>query len=170
MNFLFKILGYDNIKKKIITVLDKIITKYPNKNILLLGRYKNDVLKINNKLLKYKNKKIIYTKFPNIDITYMTIHASKGLGFDNVVIINNLDCEYGFPSKVKNDKFKQIFVDDSENINEERLLFYVALTRTKNSVIILTKKNKESCFAKELYNYENVLCNYKMKHTKRFKT
>ena len=36
---------------------------------------------------------------------------------------------------------------------EERRLFYVALTRTKNKVYLLTTKNKESIFIKELLKY-----------------
>ena len=39
---------------------------------------------------------------------------------------------------------------------EERRLFYVALTRTKNNVYLLTNKNKTSIFIKELLLDKNV--------------
>jgi DNA helicase-4 len=95
----------------------------------------------------------------------MTAHSSKGLSAENVIIINAKDNVYGFPSKVENDPILKLVVsyDDSYNYAEERRLFYVALTRTKNRVFIITPKNKPSEFIKELlnepHNYPNVTLN-----------
>ncbi len=95
----------------------------------------------------------------------MTAHSSKGLSADNVIIINAKDNVYGFPSKVEDDPILKLVVsyDDSYNYAEERRLFYVALTRTKNRVFIITPKNKPSEFIKELlnepHNYPNVTLN-----------
>ena len=81
----------------------------------------------------------------DIFITFLTVHASKGLGFDEVIIINALNCKKGFPSKKENDPIISIFdsKDKNNKINfpEERRLFYVALTRTKNKVFIISPKN-----------------------------
>ena len=64
----------------------------------------------------------------------MTVHRAKGLGYDNVIIINARNEVYGFPSQVQEDPVLKFVVKDDHSIEyaEERRLFYVALTRTKN--------------------------------------
>ena len=71
---------------------------------------------------------------------------------DNVIIINAKDEIYGFPSKVDDDPVLNLVVsnDTSYNYAEERRLFYVALTRTKNRVFIVTPEKRPSEFIKEL--------------------
>ena len=39
---------------------------------------------------------------------------------------------------------------------EERRLFYVGLTRTRNNIYIISNRNKESIFINELKKYKNV--------------
>ena len=65
-----------------------------------------------------------------------------------------VDDYLGFPNKIVNDSILDFAVNDKDSYpyEEERRLFYVALTRTKNNVYILTKKNKESIFVKEIIN------------------
>ncbi|MFX1395346.1 MAG: ATP-dependent helicase, partial [Promethearchaeota archaeon] len=60
-----------------------------------------------------------------------TIHKAKGLEWDNVFIISL--CESLFPSQ-KNSKTKS-------DIEEERRIFYVALTRSRNRLYLLTPKS-----------------------------
>ena len=71
-------------------------------------------------------------------IKYMTIHASKGLEFDTVIIAGISD---------------KIIPDASADIEEERRLLYVAITRAMNNLYIVHHKNadgKLSLFANEL--------------------
>ena len=71
-----------------------------------------------------------------------------------------LDNELGFPSKIKGEKLLRLVspIASSFPYSEERRLFYVALTRTKNKVYLITKKGEESIFIKELINnYKNKL-------------
>lgn len=151
--------------KKLIESLNYIIKKYgEQKNILILGRYtfdKNEI--IDNKNIKEQNNKIIYTKYPNTQIDYMTIHSAKGLGYDNIIIINAKDETLGFPSKIKTDPILEqlITIDKTIKYSEERRLFYVALTRTKNEVIILTPKKNSSIFIKEIKNIKKQKLKYK---------
>ena len=88
----------------------------------------------------------------------MTAHKTKGLTYDNVIIINAANGKYGFPSQIEDDPIFN-FVrsrDESYDFSEERRLFYVALTRTKNRVFILTPNNNPSTFVLELMNdYES---------------
>ena len=92
----------------------------------------------------------------------MTVHRAKGLGFDNVIIINARNELYGFPSQIQDDPVLKYVVKDDYSIEyaEERRLFYVALTRTKNRVYIVTPQQHPSKFVTELINdYKNVKVN-----------
>lgn len=59
----------------------------------------------------------------------MTIHASKGLEFDMVIIAGVSD---------------MIIPDRSGDIEEERRLMYVALTRARNTLHIIFHKNDDA--------------------------
>lgn len=144
-----------------------------NKNnipsILLIGRYGFDarnMCKSNQFSYDEKSGNVFSSKYgAKVKLNFMTAHSSKGLSAENVIIINAKDNVYGFPSKVEDDPILKLVVsyDDSYNYAEERRLFYVALTRTKNRVFIITPKNKPSEFIKELlnepHNYPNVTLN-----------
>lgn len=43
--------------------------------------------------------KIKSVKYPKLDITFMTAHSSKGLGYDDVIIVNGKNETYGFPGQ-----------------------------------------------------------------------
>ena len=68
----------------------------------------------------------------------MTMHSSKGLEFDTVVIAGVSD---------------HIIPDQSNDIEEERRLLYVALTRAKENLYVIHHEcgnDRLSIFAKEL--------------------
>ena len=125
-----EIIYYQNPKK----TFTKLIKKLDMSKTLVLGRNQNDI-----------------KKYTNESINYLTVHKSKGLESDNIILINLSNDYYGFPNKLKNyyllDKINKC---DEIKYAEERRLFYVALTRTKNKVYILTPKNNPSIFIKEL--------------------
>jgi len=157
-----KIIKYrKTINEKFCNILDYIIEKYGEKrNILVLGRYnfdKNELLKINE--IEIQEEKIKYKKNEKVSITYMTVHSAKGLGYDNVILINAKKGKLGFPTNIKNNKIIDQIIEPETDIKyaEERRLFYVALTRTKNEVIILTPLKNQSCFIKEIKKYNNVV-------------
>lgn len=138
-------------------------------SILLIGRYGFDarnICKSNQFSYDEKSGNVFSSKYGSkVKLSFMTAHSSKGLSAENVIIINAKDNTYGFPSKVEDDPILKLVVsyDDSYNYAEERRLFYVALTRTKNRVFIITPKNRPSEFIKELlnepHNYPNVTLN-----------
>lgn len=74
------------------------------------------------------------------EIGFMTVHKSKGLQADNVIVIGLLNENYGFPNMIVDDPIIELLLADSDNyvFAEERRLFYVALTRTKNKVWLVT--------------------------------
>ena len=135
-------------------------------SILFIGRYGFDarnMCKSNQFSYDEKSGNVFSSKYGSkVKLSFMTAHSSKGLSAENVIIINAKDNTYGFPSKVEDDPILKLVVsyDDTYNYAEERRLFYVALTRTKNRVFIITPKNRPSEFIKELlnepHNYPNL--------------
>ena len=156
--------GIDYEKAKLLEeVLGKLILVHgANQNILLIGRYNFDGSHLCNTGLFYQKEKtntIVSNKYPTLNLTFLTAHSSKGLTFDNVIIINAANARFGFPSQIEDDPVLSFVInnDKSYEFAEERRLFYVALTRTKNRVFILAPQNRPSKFVHELINeYENI--------------
>lgn len=169
------------------TAIEKIIeyTTAEGKNveassILLLGRFGFDGQKLGQTaLFNYKDRgenNIVWHKNPKLKIAFMTAHASKGLGRDNVIVINGKNGAYGFPSKIENDPVIKYVThhDDAIEYAEERRLFYVAMTRTKNRVFFIAPEENPSEFLLELKkNYKNIKLegewNDELKDTSTFK-
>ena len=141
----------------IANIINEIYTKNPNSSILLIGRYNSDIDQlIKTGLFIQHQERIISIDNKNAQIQFATVHKSKGLEFDEVIVINAINSTYGFPSKVKDDPIFEILGEKSNQYAEERRLFYVALTRTKNKVYIIVPKSKPSPFVIELKNNINV--------------
>lgn len=148
---------YFLIGKTVENVIKNILQENPNSSILLLGRYGFDAYNLGRSSDFVYDEKTgnLYSKtFENKPIEFMTVHRAKGLGYDNVIIINARNEVYGFPSQVQEDPVLKFVVKDDHSIEyaEERRLFYVALTRTKNRVYIVTPKEHPSEFVIELLN------------------
>ena len=94
-----------------------------------------------------------------MNIRYLTVHTSKGLEASNVIVLNLSDDILGFPNKIEDDEVLRIFFKNKEKYlyAEERRLFYVSLTRTKNYVYLMTMKNNESIFVNEIKRYCEIL-------------
>lgn len=131
-------------------------------SILLLGRYGFDGDHLERTgLFEYINRtnKVRSVKYPQLDITFMTAHSSKGLGYDDVIVINGKNETYGFPTKVEDDPVLSFVIKGDRSIDyaEERRLFYVAMTRTKNRVFFVAPEANPSEFLLELkQTYKNV--------------
>jgi DNA helicase-4 len=130
--------------------------------ILLLGRFNfdGDMLERSG-LFEYDTRgdKIKSVKYPKLDITFMTAHSSKGLGYDDVIIVNGKNEIYGFPSKIEDDPVLSFVIKGDRSIDyaEERRLFYVAMTRTKNRVFMVAPEQNPSEFLIEIKKeYKNV--------------
>lgn len=143
----------DNYERRICAILDMITMDSSKKEILLLGRYHFDLdvlLKTN--VIKKEGDKLYSPSFPQLNFYFYTVHQSKGLGFDEVILLNAQNGYYGFPSEVILDEIDMILKKETvqSKLEEERRLFYVALTRTKNRIHILYPKYRASSFVKEI--------------------
>jgi len=115
----------------------------PGTSVLLLGRYHH---------ARPQAFPTLAEQFPNLSIRFMTVHASKGLEADHVIILRAVSDTMGFPSEIVDDPLLDLVLPEPENFEhaEERRLFYVALTRARQSVTILADREKPSSFAREL--------------------
>ena len=156
-----ELVSYENDKViKLKQILDKLEEENKNYKILLLGRFKDDIDEVLNDF-EFKrgiDDEIIYK---NLHLVYLTVHSSKGLGFDQVILLNGIDGIKGFPAKIMDTPLIKILLPINNELieyPEERRLFYVALTRTKNKVYILIPKQRlnRSEFVKEIENFDNV--------------
>lgn len=136
--------------------------KEPGK-ILLIGRFGFDGDHLEKSgLFEYVNhgNKVKSVKYPDLDMTFMTAHSSKGLGYDDVIVVNGKNETYGFPSKIEDDPVLAFVIkgDRTMDYAEERRLFYVAMTRTKNRVFFIAPERNPSEFLLELKrDYKNVV-------------
>ena len=130
-----------------------------NSSVFFIGRYSFDAkLLDDNKLLECQYDKISglvnvrYHRRPDLKMSFITAHKSKGLQADYVFIVNNKKSRMGFPSKIQDAAILSLLLEDCDQYPyaEERRLFYVALTRAKKKVFIVTVNGKESEFAVEL--------------------
>lgn len=137
--------------------------KSEDSSILLLGRFGFDGDNLEKSgLFEYINRgsRLKSVKYPKLNITFMTAHASKGLGYDNVIVVNGRNETYGFPSKIEDDPVLAFVIKGDRSIDyaEERRLFYVAMTRTKNRVYFIAPEQNPSEFLLEIKrDYKNVL-------------
>lgn len=129
-----------NLEKPIVITfnysLDEVIDIIGNDKVLVLGRNNADIKDVN-----WGNK--------------LTIHRSKGLEEENVILVNS----DSIPSRVPNERILRLVLNDKDYIlyEEERRLFYVALTRTKEKIYIMVN-NSISPFVKELIkNYKDYI-------------
>lgn len=100
------------------------------------------------------------SKTDNAMVLLSTIHSAKGLEYDNVVLVDVADGV--FPSKSKD-----------TDIEEEKRLFYVAMTRAKKKLCIFAFREEESEFTEYVRSYlnngshvfsDNIAVGQKIKH------
>lgn len=100
-----------------------------------------------------KNTNDLGYQFPN-NVEFLTAHKSKGKERDIVYIIISTKWVYGFPSLIADDPILDMFLAYKDEIDyaEERRLFYVAITRAKERICIITSKENMSPFVHEIIN------------------
>jgi superfamily I DNA/RNA helicase len=102
----------------------------------------------------YSSKPSYYYAFykEGIKVQAKTIHAAKGLEAKVVFILGLTEGSGGFPDIWLEDRIFQVIKKANHDLllEEERRLFYVAITRAKDKLFLMTEKGNESGFLKEI--------------------
>mgnify|MGYP004463065691 FL=1 len=129
-------------------------------DILLLGRTKYDINNFLSNILIYNpnTDEVKYRTYPDIKMKFLTVHSSKGLEADNVIILNMENTLLGFPNKIADDNVLSMVLQNKDTYTyaEERRLFYVAITRTKNRTYLIVPDKRQSIFYKDLRKISNI--------------
>lgn len=152
----FFALYYEQIAKHCLDTIKEYHTtkNYPYDDFMILMRIANKQ-KLRNFISDYANSLGIpiseKADRPNC-VRIMSVHKSKGLQA-RVVMVLNVDKDlYGFPCELENPDIFLPAIKNNDGLRkqEERRLFYVAVTRAKEEVIIYTQKCSESEFITEI--------------------
>ncbi|MEQ8156520.1 MAG: UvrD-helicase domain-containing protein [Clostridiaceae bacterium] len=165
-----RMVSYDTeIAKALEKSIEEIVSAFgDDTEITILGRNNFDIeiiekdkstLNKNFKLIKQNGQVLVkYRKYPELKMTFLTVHRSKGLEADNVIVINLENKTTGFPNRIADDPILKLVLADKEEYDfaEERRLFYVALTRTRNTTYLLTPTQRQSAFSEEISRYFHI--------------
>ena len=146
--------------EKIYNIVHRLYSENPNNNILILARTNNCL----NELVKSKyfskgiEDAIVCVDLPDAQIEALTMHRSKGLTADQVIVFGLRQALFPSKGKISHWIFEYFKLDsilEKIPFAEERRLFYVALTRTKNKVYLIVpdKSVYKSEFVNEIINY-----------------
>jgi len=120
-------------------------TQATEASVLLLARFRHDLP--DNGLMETLNR-----NYPHLNVTANSIHAAKGQEADYVVLLNVTRGPFGTPSEKVTHPLLDAMLPQSDKYPhaEERRVFYVALTRARQEVIVVTDMSKPSTFIEEL--------------------
>ncbi len=123
-----------------------------DKEIMLLGRYKFDVnIFKNTELAIHEGQNSAYITYGRRKLNFMTVHQSKGLECDYIILLNCNGGTMGFPSQISDSPVLRYVLSapDAYSFSEERRIFYVGITRAKKHTWVLYDINNPSPFVKE---------------------
>jgi DNA helicase-4 len=154
-------------RKDYCKVIGQLVAKIPaNKSIFLLGRYSFDDYYLSFSYQSINENGRFYYMIGNRKIEFLTVHKSKGLEADYVIILQCNKDTYGFPSMISDDPVLSYVLTKSDQYpyGEERRLFYVAITRAKIQTIVLYDQRYPSVFVNEFLHPEKVTEDSYVKH------
>lgn len=161
-------INIEDVKRILNEVFKDVGTDLNTKSILLLGRYNLDFKDleqhVKNRKIRVKSllKRTItdaqgneaneQLNFDN-ELQLLTVHKSKGLESDIVILINCESGRFGFPAELSDDLILDLILsaDDTFKNGEERRAMYVAMTRAKERFYFYGPKNKLSKFVREMF-------------------
>ncbi|TAZ22108.1 helicase IV [Rhizobium ruizarguesonis] len=111
-------------------------------SVLLLGRYR---------FIEPRMPEL-QRQFPRLNVSFKTIHGSKGLEADHVILLNADSGRAGFPSEIVDDPLLSLVSPEEEAFEnaEERRLMYVAMTRARHTMTVVASNSRPSPFVTEL--------------------
>ena len=140
-------------------VIGQLVASIPlDKSVFLLGRYSFDDYYLSFMYKSVKEGNRFFYIIGDWKIEFLTVHKSKGLEADYVIILQCNKDTYGFPSLVSDDPVLNYVLTKSDQYpyGEERRLFYVAITRAKVKTYILYDRRFPSVFVDEFLHPEKI--------------
>lgn len=135
-----------------VDTLERVISSIPkDKSVFLLGRYSFDDYYLSFRYKCIKENGNFYYEIGGRKMEFLTVHKSKGLEADYVILLQCNKGTFGFPSQISDDPVLQYVLSGADNYpyGEERRLFYVAITRAKEKTIVMYDKRYPSVFVDE---------------------
>ncbi|WP_303833859.1 competence protein CoiA family protein [Ruminococcus flavefaciens] len=114
-------------------------------NVETIKEYVPYINNLRENIASYENKS-------NVPLTLSTIHSAKGMEFKNVII---MDVYEGVMPKTSMEAIEEN-EDKKDLYQEERRLFYVAVTRAKDKLSIVRLSNERCSFVDELFGTERI--------------
>ena len=148
-------------------MIGQLVASIPSdKSIFLLGRYSFDDYYLSFMYQSIKEGNRFFYVIGGRKIEFLTIHKSKGLEADYVILLQCNKDTYGFPSLVSDDPVLNYVLTKSDQFpyGEERRLFYVAITRAKMKTLVLYDKRFPSVFVDEFLRPEKLSEESYVKH------
>ena len=146
-----------NIEKSFVIIIEKVVEEFFDEVILSEYHYLQEFIREAN---RYYEKNGYMTLSEYLDyiqyfkdtgksdkVQIMTMHASKGLEYKNVFVVN-LHEKYPMLNKANYEKLDKNDLAGIQVIEEERRLLYVAMTRAKERLFVLG--SADNMFIKEL--------------------
>lgn len=136
------------------TQVESIIRDIPaDESVLVIARYNYDSRSLGFKFTPQDaDKKVIWLTLAGRRVRFMSVHGSKGLEADHVILINCNRGVNGFPSLIEDDPVLAFVLSDKDLFEnaEERRVFYVAITRAKKQTHVFYNVRTPSCFVDEV--------------------
>ena len=148
-------------------MIGQLVASIPlDKSIFLLGRYSFDDYYLSFMYQSIKEGNRFFYVIGGRKIEFLTVHKSKGLEADYVILLQCNKDTYGFPSLVSDDPVLNYVLTKSDQFpyGEERRLFYVAITRAKMKTLVLYDKRFPSVFVDEFLHPEKLSEESYVKH------
>ena len=155
-SFIEKFKDY-NMEKSFVIIIEKVVEEFFDEVILSEYHYLQEFIREANRYYEKNgymtlNEYLDYIQYfkdtgKTDKVQIMTMHASKGLEYKNVFVVN-LHEKYPMLNKANYEKLDKNDLAGIQVIEEERRLLYVAMTRAKERLFVLG--SSDNMFIKEL--------------------
>ena len=146
-----------NMEKSFVIIIEKVVEEFFDEVILSEYHYLQEFIREANRYYEKNgymtlNEYLDYIQYfkdtgKSDKVQIMTMHASKGLEYKNVFVVN-LHEKYPMLNKANYEKLDKNDLAGIQVIEEERRLLYVAMTRAKERLFVLG--SSDNMFIKEL--------------------
>lgn len=156
-------LFYEYDRNNYAATISSIVASIPSdKSIFLLGRYSFDDYFLSFTFQSVKRGNKFFYLIGGREIEFLTVHKSKGLEADYVIILQCNKGTFGFPSEMSDDPVLNLILGKGDEFpyGEERRLMYVAMTRAKIRTFVMYDRKNPSVFVTEFLHPEQLRLDY----------